>query len=155
MYRKIFDGFDKSLDPKIYITGINAVLAVIIMGLTSLGIQSQYILTVILVFSTISQVLIYLMEKTQQYLVMRNYTCNGLLEKREKSSDKFIWIPLFYVTMIPLLLWTTYMYHILIELFVPLTGKSGATMNPDIAIGVLGSIFLYLTFIYFVSFIEI
>lgn len=36
-----------------------------------------------------------------------------------------------------IILWTTHMYHLVIDMFIPITGRSGGASNPDVVIGII------------------
>jgi len=36
-----------------------------------------------------------------------------------------------------ILLWTTNMYHLILSIFIPISGRSGAMKNPDLTIGII------------------
>lgn len=144
----LFFGGSKLLDVKIHLNGINILLAIIILACTYIGIQSQYVLVVSLLFATIAQVLVFLTERgIIAYFKMRNH---GLPRKSKKLYKKPAFYA-YYVGLAPLVLWATYLYHIVTDVFIPITGKSGAGMNPDIIVGIAGSVLLHLVLIYFVS----
>jgi hypothetical protein len=147
---------ETSTQVKHFLNGINLLLGILIIIGTALGIQSSYLLTVILFISLIINILIIIVE-----------LCIKLWTKRTKSfkisddddidyirlAKTYTWVILHCLGQIPIVLWVAYLYFIILDLFIPISGKSGGNyVNPDILIGMITSLCTVLICVYFVYF---
>lgn len=48
------------------------------------------------------------------------------------------WLYVHIVGQAFVILWTTHCYHLVMAMFIPVAGRSGAAKNPEISIGILG-----------------
>ncbi|KFB43336.1 AGAP003422-PA-like protein [Anopheles sinensis] len=96
--------------------GVNLFWALLIVALTLTNIRSAYIFTVILLFSLLSTIL------------------TSVLGYQRKTLR---WLAVHLAFQVLAMLWATQFYHLLLKLFVPITGRMGAGTNPDYLIGVL------------------
>lgn len=55
-----------------------------------------------------------------------------------------MWLYLHLIGQVFVILWTSHMYHLIIDVFIPLTGRSGGSSNPDIVIGIISCFFTLL-----------
>lgn len=148
---KIYGHQDKIFDVKVCINGINFLLGIATMVFTYAGAQFPYSFMVILFCSLISHLLVFLVDGLISF--MENKKSEAASSKKFKILKNYGWIVFYFIGMIPLVLWTSYLYHVIIELFIPIAGKSGGNyVNPDILIGIICALFAFLTCIYFVSF---
>lgn len=114
------------------LVGVNLFWALITVSVTLAGFRSAYIPMVLLLCSLASTVL------------------NSLLGNG-KTTRKWIYIHLLF--QLPALLWTTNFYNVLIELFVPITGRFGGSRNPEMFISLLAAAFTLLCCSYLIPFI--
>uniref|UniRef100_A0A2M4BDD8 FXNA-like protease n=1 Tax=Anopheles marajoara TaxID=58244 RepID=A0A2M4BDD8_9DIPT len=114
------------------LVGVNIFWALITVTATLAGFRGAYISMVLLLCSLASSSL------------------NGLLGNG-KTTRKWIYIHLLF--QLPTLLWTTNFYNVLIELFVPITGRFGGSRNPEIFISLLAAAFTLLCCSYLIPFI--
>lgn len=96
--------------------GTNAFWAAFVLGSTFTGYRMGYIGMVMLLLTLISNSII------------------GLLGI-QNSVKKWLYVQL--ISHVLILLWTTHFYHLIIGMFIPITGRSGAAKNPDITIGII------------------
>ncbi|XP_035796226.1 endoplasmic reticulum metallopeptidase 1-like [Anopheles albimanus] len=114
------------------LVGVNLFWALITVSVTLAGFRSAYIPMVLLLCSLASTVL------------------NSLLGNG-KTTRKWIYVHLLF--QLPALLWTTNFYNVLIELFVPITGRFGGSRNPEMFISLLAAAFTLLCCSYLIPFI--
>uniref|UniRef100_A0A182IWG8 FXNA-like protease n=1 Tax=Anopheles atroparvus TaxID=41427 RepID=A0A182IWG8_ANOAO len=96
--------------------GVNLFWALLIVVLTLANIRSAYIFTVILLFSLLSTIL------------------TSVLGYQRKTLR---WLGVHLGFQVLAMLWATNFYHLQLKLFVPITGRMGASTNPEYLIGVL------------------
>ncbi|XP_053657858.1 endoplasmic reticulum metallopeptidase 1-like [Anopheles marshallii] len=96
--------------------GVNLFWTLLIIPLTLANIRSAYIFVVILLLSLLSTIL------------------TSVLGYHRQPRR---WLALHLAFQVPSLLWATKFYHLLLKLFIPLTGRMGAGTNPEYLIGLL------------------
>lgn len=150
------DESEVSMKVKHNINGVNFLLGILIIIGTSLGIQSTYLLTVILFISLIFNVLIVIVElgikcwmkRSKSFQISGDDTADYF-----QMAKSYSWVILHCLGQLPIVLWVAYIYFIVLELFIPIAGKSGGNyVNPDILIGIITALCTSLMILYFVSF---
>uniref|UniRef100_A0A182NKV7 FXNA-like protease n=1 Tax=Anopheles dirus TaxID=7168 RepID=A0A182NKV7_9DIPT len=111
------------------LVGVNLFWALIIIALTLANIRSAYILVGVLLMSLMSTIL------------------TSVLGYQHQPRR---WLLLHLAFQIPILLWATKFYHLLLKLFVPITGRMGASSNPEYLVAVLVACFGLLCISYLV-----
>uniref|UniRef100_A0A182PS58 FXNA-like protease n=1 Tax=Anopheles epiroticus TaxID=199890 RepID=A0A182PS58_9DIPT len=102
------------------LVGVNLFWTLLIIPLTLANIRSAYIILVLLVLSLLSTILTSVLGYQR-------------LPRR--------WLALHLAFQIPAMLWATKFYHVLLKLFVPITGRMGAGSNPEYLIALLVACF--------------
>ncbi|XP_041767464.1 endoplasmic reticulum metallopeptidase 1-like [Anopheles merus] len=100
--------------------GVNLFWTLLIIPLTLANIRSAYIIAVIVLLSLLSTIL------------------TSVLGYQGQPRR---WLALHLAFQIPTLLWATKFYHLLVKLFVPITGRMGAGTNPEYLIALLVACF--------------
>ncbi|XP_058060808.1 endoplasmic reticulum metallopeptidase 1-like [Anopheles bellator] len=100
------------------IAGVTMFWAIVTVGATLAGYRSAYITMVLLLCSLASS------------------TVNAVFGNGRTARS---WIYVHLAFQLPALLWTTNFYNVLIELFVPITGRFGGSRNPDVFISLLAA----------------
>uniref|UniRef100_A0A182T1V9 FXNA-like protease n=1 Tax=Anopheles maculatus TaxID=74869 RepID=A0A182T1V9_9DIPT len=98
------------------LVGVNLFWALLIIPLTLANIRSAYIFVVIQLLSLLSTIL------------------TSVLGYQHQPRR---WLALHLAFQIPTLLWATKFYHLLLKLFVPITGRMGAGTNPEYLVALL------------------
>ncbi|KFB37661.1 AGAP003432-PA-like protein [Anopheles sinensis] len=98
--------------------GVNIFWSIIALASTMAGYRSGYIPMVLLVFSLASS------------------TVNAILNMGRTRRG---WITVHLVFQLPALLWSTNFYLVLVQLFVPITGRFGGARNPEVFISLLAA----------------
>uniref|UniRef100_A0A182QZZ5 FXNA-like protease n=1 Tax=Anopheles farauti TaxID=69004 RepID=A0A182QZZ5_9DIPT len=111
------------------LVGVNLFWASIIVALTLANIRSAYVLVGVLLASLMSTIL------------------TSVLGYQHQPRR---WLLLHLAFQIPTLLWATKFYHLLLKLFVPITGRMGASTNPEYLVAVLVACFGLLCISYLV-----
>ncbi|XP_050068625.1 endoplasmic reticulum metallopeptidase 1-like [Anopheles maculipalpis] len=101
------------------ITGVSLFWSLITLGASAYGLRSAYIIAVLLTLSLLSTILI------------------TVLKLQSLASG--YWLIVYLSVHSVALLWTTQFYHIFTNIFIPITGRSGATDNPDLIIGTVAA----------------
>ena len=100
--------------------GVNLFWTLLIIPLTLANIRSAYIIAVIVLLSLLSTIL------------------TSVLGYQGQPRR---WLALHLAFQVPTLLWATKFYHLLVKLFVPITGRMGAGANPEYLIALLVACF--------------
>lgn len=98
------------------LNGINVFWGVATLTATIFGFRSGYLLMIIILFNLITNLIIY-------------------LAKLHNTINK--WLRVYIVGAFFSILWTSYMHNIILEIFIPITGRSGAQKNPDVMIAMI------------------
>ncbi|XP_052863651.1 endoplasmic reticulum metallopeptidase 1-like [Anopheles cruzii] len=96
--------------------GVNLFWAILIVKLTLLNIRSAYVVAVLLVCSLLSTLI------TSVLGYQRNV---------------HRWLAVHLGFQVVAMLWSTTFYHLMMKLFVPITGRIGGSVNPEYLIGLL------------------
>lgn len=94
------------------------------LGITFTGYRVAYIFMILIFFSLLSNTLI------SMFAV-------------QNSVHKWLYIHLFFQAFA--ILWSTQFYHMVLNLFIPITGRIGASINPDLIIGAIATFLTLLT----------
>ncbi|KAL1396983.1 hypothetical protein pipiens_010106 [Culex pipiens pipiens] len=100
------------------LNGVNLFWGMITLGVTFTGYRTAYIFMILIFFSLLSSTLI------SMFAV-------------QNSVHKWLFIHMFFQVFA--LLWSTQFYHMMLNLFIPITGRIGASINPDLIIGVMAN----------------
>lgn len=98
------------------LNGTNVFWGSLVMAVTFAGFRIGYIAMILLFFSLISNSIIALM---------------GI----QNSVNKWLYVHMGCQVLV--VLWTSHFYHLLINVFIPISGRSGAANNPDKTIGLI------------------
>ncbi|XP_035900322.1 endoplasmic reticulum metallopeptidase 1-like [Anopheles stephensi] len=98
------------------LVGVNLFWTLLIIPLTLANIRSAYIFVVIQLLSLLSTML------------------TSVLGYQHQPRR---WLALHLAFQVPTLLWATNFYHLLLKLFVPITGRMGAGTNPEYLVALL------------------
>uniref|UniRef100_A0A182PMW9 FXNA-like protease n=1 Tax=Anopheles epiroticus TaxID=199890 RepID=A0A182PMW9_9DIPT len=101
------------------IVGVVLFWSLITIGATAYGLRSAYIIAILLTLSLFSTMLITLLKL--------QFFPNGY------------WLIIYLLVHSVSLLWTTQFYHIFTNIFIPITGRSGANDNPDLIIATVAA----------------
>uniref|UniRef100_A0A182MVV4 FXNA-like protease n=1 Tax=Anopheles culicifacies TaxID=139723 RepID=A0A182MVV4_9DIPT len=101
------------------ITGVSLFWSLITIGATAFGIRSAYVIAILLTLSLFSTVLITVLKL--------------------QSFPSGYWLIIYLIVHTVTLLWTTQFYHIFTNIFIPITGRSGANNNPEFIIGTVAA----------------
>jgi hypothetical protein len=116
------------------LNGINLFWGIITIGLTLAGYRSGYLMMITLTITLISNVVIFMF---------------GL----QNSIHKWLYIHL--AGQIFVILANSQLYHLLLDTFIPITGRIGSKTNPDIIVGAICNISTLLIVSYFVPLIHL
>ncbi|XP_055618078.1 endoplasmic reticulum metallopeptidase 1-like [Toxorhynchites rutilus septentrionalis] len=100
------------------LNGVNLFWGMLTLGITFTGYRIAYIFMVLIFFSLLSNTLISMF---------------GV----QNSVHKWLYIHLLF--QIFAILWSTQFYHMVLNLFIPITGRIGASINPDLIIGAMAT----------------
>lgn len=106
------------------LSGVNLFWGMLTLGITFTGYRVAYIFMILIFFSLLSNTLI------SMFAV-------------QNSVHKWLYIHL--VFQIFAILWSTQFYHMMMNMFIPITGRIGASINPDLIIGVIATFLTLLT----------
>uniref|UniRef100_A0A182IYS4 FXNA-like protease n=1 Tax=Anopheles atroparvus TaxID=41427 RepID=A0A182IYS4_ANOAO len=112
--------------------GVNIFWGIITLASTMAGYRSGYIPMVLLVFSLASS------------------TLNAVLNTGRTRRG---WIAVHLAFQLPALLWSTNFYNVLVQLFVPITGRFGGSRNPELFISLLAATGTLLCCSYLIPFV--
>ena len=132
------------------LNGTNLLWALVTIALTVAGYRSAHVFMIPLLIVTLSNTVIGVLRVQNS----SEFTFNKLPVKEIFilfflfSVKKWLYIHL--IGQIFVVLWTTHIYHLLIAAFIPIAGRSGATNNPDVTIGILCCFFTLLITSYLV-----
>uniref|UniRef100_A0A182JYN7 FXNA-like protease n=1 Tax=Anopheles christyi TaxID=43041 RepID=A0A182JYN7_9DIPT len=101
------------------IVGVFLFWSLITIGATAYGLRSAYVIAIMLTVSLFSTVLITLLKL--------------------QSFPAGYWLIIYLLVQSVGLLWTTQFYHIFTNIFIPISGRSGANDNPDLIIGTVAA----------------
>ncbi|XP_053679531.1 endoplasmic reticulum metallopeptidase 1-like [Anopheles nili] len=101
------------------ITGVFLFWSVIATGATAYGLRSVYVISVLLTLTLFGMTLVTLLKL--------------------QSFPSGYWLVVFLVVHFVALLWTTQFFHLFANIFIPITGRSGANDNPDLIIGTVAA----------------
>uniref|UniRef100_A0A182XUW2 FXNA-like protease n=1 Tax=Anopheles quadriannulatus TaxID=34691 RepID=A0A182XUW2_ANOQN len=101
------------------IVGVFLFWALLTIGATVYGLRSAYVTAIMLT------------------LVLFSMTLTALLKLQ--SFPGGYWLIIHLLVHSVALLWTTQFYHIFTNIFIPITGRSGANDNPDLIIGIVAA----------------
>ncbi|XP_053668905.1 endoplasmic reticulum metallopeptidase 1-like [Anopheles marshallii] len=101
------------------ITGVTLFWSLITIGATAFGVRSAYVIAILLTLALFSTVLITALKL--------------------QSFPSGYWLIIYLIVHSVGLLWTTQFYHIFTNIFIPITGRSGANDNPDFIIGTVAA----------------
>ncbi|XP_053687100.1 endoplasmic reticulum metallopeptidase 1-like [Sabethes cyaneus] len=100
------------------LNGVNLFWGMATLGITFTGYRIAYVFMILIFFSLLSNTLISMF---------------GL----QNTVHKWLYIHLFF--QIGAILWCTQFYHIMLNMFIPITGRIGASINPDFIIGMIAA----------------
>ncbi|XP_055588357.1 endoplasmic reticulum metallopeptidase 1-like [Uranotaenia lowii] len=106
------------------LNGVNLFWGMVTLGITFTGYRIAYIFMIMIFISLLSNTLISML---------------GI----QNSVHKWLYIHLFF--QIFAILWSTQFYHMVLNLFIPITGRIGASINPDLIIGAMATFLTLLT----------
>ncbi|XP_052903581.1 endoplasmic reticulum metallopeptidase 1-like [Anopheles moucheti] len=101
------------------ITGVSLFWSLITIGATAFGLRSAYVIAILLTLALSCTVLITALKL--------------------QSFPSGYWLIIYLIVHSVALLWTTQFYHIFTNIFIPITGRSGANDNPDFIIGTVAA----------------
>lgn len=116
------------------LNGINILFGILTLGLTVTGLRSGYLFMMVLLFSFITNTLIFSL---------------GLHNSIHK------WLYIFVIGQFFSTLWTTYFFNAIMEMFIPICGRAGSGTTPEQLVSIISCITCVFTFSYFVSFIQL
>jgi hypothetical protein len=111
------------------LNGVNILWGILTLGLTVTGLRSGYLFMMVLFFSFITNIAIYML---------------GL----NNSVNK--WLYVFLIGQFFSTLWTSYLYNAVMEMFIPIMGRAGSNKNPEAFISVISTITTVFIAAYFV-----
>ncbi|XP_058813687.1 endoplasmic reticulum metallopeptidase 1-like [Topomyia yanbarensis] len=100
------------------LNGVNLFWGMVTLGITFTGYRIAYVFMILILFSLLSNTLISMF---------------GL----QNSVHKWLFVHLFF--QIIAILWCTQFYHLMLNMFIPITGRIGASINPDFIIGAMAA----------------
>ncbi|XP_050071851.1 endoplasmic reticulum metallopeptidase 1-like [Anopheles maculipalpis] len=112
--------------------GVNVFWSFVTLAATSAGYRSGYIPMVLLACSLASSLL-------------------NVIIKAGRTHRRWIYVHLAF--QLPALLWSTNFYNVLVQLFVPITGRFGGSRNPEVFISLLAAAGTLLCCSYWIPFI--
>uniref|UniRef100_A0A182W0J6 FXNA-like protease n=1 Tax=Anopheles minimus TaxID=112268 RepID=A0A182W0J6_9DIPT len=101
------------------ITGVSLFWSLITIAATAFGLRSAYVIAILLTLSLLSTLLITVLKL--------------------QSFPSGYWLIIYLIVHTGALLWTTQFYHIFTNIFIPITGRSGANDNPEFIIGTVAA----------------
>lgn len=110
--------FSLALKVQARLNGVNLFWGMLTLGITFTGYRIAYIFMILIFFSLLSNTLISMF---------------GV----QNSVHKWLYIHLLF--QIFAILWSTQFYHMVLNLFIPITGRIGASINPDFIIGAMAN----------------
>lgn len=98
------------------LNGVNVFWGVITLTITLCGYRFGYLTMILILFNLITNVIL-------------------MFCKLHNSVDK--WLRVFMIGQFFSILWSSYAHNMVMEIFIPITGRSGAMKNPDILIAMI------------------
>lgn len=160
-YIKIFEEEEKV---QIHLSSVNIIFAIVTLTVSYIGFLSGYMTMVILFFSLFVNLFLLLpriikmkktkknkeLEEIQEPLIPQEESSKSKSSKMKYFPKIHYWLVVLVVGQIPIILWTTYIYHISMDLLIPIVSNQ-INLNPDIIIGLVTALFTLATCAYFVS----
>ncbi|XP_058460663.1 endoplasmic reticulum metallopeptidase 1-like [Malaya genurostris] len=100
------------------LNGVNLFWGMVTLGITFTGYRIAYVFMILILFSLLSNTLISMF---------------GL----QNSVHKWLFVHLIF--QIFAMLWCTQFYHLMLNMFIPIMGRIGASVNPDFIIGAMAA----------------
>lgn len=106
------------------------VLALLAIGLTAYGLRSVYIITILIIFYGSS------------------LTLNLLTTFHDRG---FSWTGLLMLSQVMPFLYSSYRIYLFLVVVIPMSGRAGSSMNPDLVISLLAALGAIMSFGFLVS----
>lgn len=121
------------------INGVNLFWSVIVLGLTVAGYRVGYLFMIILFINLIANVINFVCQLHNSGKIWclwstRIKSVNVLSLFRPLVHN---WLYAHMIGQFFIVLWSSNFYHVIIDLFIPITGRSGTNKNPDTTIGAI------------------
>ncbi|XP_055523743.1 endoplasmic reticulum metallopeptidase 1-like [Wyeomyia smithii] len=100
------------------LNGVNLFWGMATLGITFAGYRIAYVFMILIFFTLLSSILISMF---------------GL----QNTVHKWLYIHMFF--QIGAILWCTQFYHIMLNMFIPITGRIGGSINPEFIIGTIAA----------------
>lgn len=98
------------------LNGVNVFWGVATLTITMFGLRFGYLPMILILFNLVSNLIIY-------------------FAKLHNTVNK--WLRVFIVGQFFAILWASYGHYLVLEVFIPITGRSGATKNPELMIAMI------------------
>ena len=133
------------------LNGVNIFWGILNLAVTIAGFRIGYTMTVILGITCIANIFIFLckLQNSGEY----NFSFVEFLQQFLFFHSILVhkWLFFFFLGQIFVLLWTFNFYHTILNVFIPITGRSGSKNNPDLVIGIICCFMTVFICSYFVS----
>ncbi|CAO1401575.1 unnamed protein product [Diamesa serratosioi] len=111
------------------LNGVNLFWSVIVLGLTVAGYRVGYLFMIILLINLVGNIV--------------NFVC-------QLHNSVHNWLYAHMIGQFFIIFWASSFFHVVIDLFIPITGRSGSNKNPDTTIGAICCIMTLFMCSYFI-----